>query len=306
MIPNFKNLIELVEYFYSEEVCIKFLKSIVKSEVSQADNSPLAKPFVKWVGGKRSIMKELLERIPKTINNYYEPFVGGGALFFEIYNMVNKSYLSDLNADLMITYQTIKSNPQDLIKLLKIHQINHNEEYYYKIRDLQEIDDPIENSARFIYLLKTCYNGLYRVNKEGIFNTPIGSYKNPTICDESNILSVNKALQTANIKYSDFSKITPQKGDFVYFDPPYHPTAEDSFTKYLSNGFTEKDQIKLKDFALELSKNGINVMISNSDAQFIIDIYKKDFKISKVSAPRVVNCKADKRQSVFETLITNY
>lgn len=269
-------------------------------------NTIQPKPFVKWVGGKRSIINELLQRIPKQINNYYEPFVGGGALFFEIYNMVNHSYLSDLNADLVVSYNIIKNEPQKLIGLLNKHRENHNEEYYYKIRAMQALQEPIENSARFIYLMKTCFNGLYRVNKKNEFNTPIGRYKNPNICDKENIFAVSQALQHATIKHQDFTKITPQKGDFVYFDPPYHPTSNSSFTKYLSNGFSEKDQTRLKDFALELTKAGINIMISNSDAEFIIDIYKKNFNINKVSAPRVVNCKADKRQSVYEILITNF
>lgn len=283
-----------------------FFESIVKTDTKHIKNTIQPKPFVKWVGGKRSIINELLQRIPKQINNYYEPFVGGGALFFKIYNMVNHSYLSDLNADLVVSYNIIKDEPQKLIGLLNKHRENHNEEYYYKIRAMQALQEPIENSARFIYLMKTCFNGLYRVNKKNEFNTPIGSYKNPNICDKENIFAVSQALQHATIKHQDFTKITPQKGDFAYFDPPYHPTSNGSFTKYLSNGFSEKDQTRLKDFALELTKEGINIMISNSDAEFIIDIYKKNFNINKVAAPRVVNCKADKRQSVYETLITNF
>lgn len=283
-----------------------FFENVVKTDIRQISNNIQPKPFVKWVGGKRSIIDELLNRIPAQINDYYEPFVGGGALFFEIYNMVNHSYLSDLNVDLIVAYNIIKTEPEKLINLLKKHAENHNEEYYYKIRAMQDLSDPIENSARFIYLMKTCFNGLYRVNKNNEFNVPIGSYENPTICDEENIFAVNKALQSATIKYQDFTKITPKKGDFVYFDPPYHPTSEDSFTKYVSNGFTEKDQTRLRDFALELTKSGVNVMISNSDAEFIIDIYKTHFNINKVPAPRVVNCKADKRKSVYETLITNF
>lgn len=283
-----------------------FLTSVAKVDISKMENTALAKPFVKWVGGKRGIISELLPRIPKQINNYYEPFAGGGALFFEIYNMAKFSYLSDMNIDLIVSYNIIKTNVEELIAKLKIHQKNHNEEYYYKMRSLQEISDPIENSARFIYLMKTCYNGLYRVNKKNEFNTPMGNYQNPTICDEPNLRAVSKALKHADIKYQDFTKINPKKGDFVYFDPPYHPTSQDSFTKYLSGGFSEKDQIRLRDFALELDKKGVNVMLSNSDADFICDIYKKSFKIAKISAPRVVNCKADKRQSVYETLITNY
>lgn len=283
-----------------------FLSSVVKTDISTLKNNTQPKPFVKWVGGKRSIMRELLLRMPKEINNYYEPFVGGGALFFEIHNMLNHSYLSDLNVDLIVSYNIIKTRLNELTETLKVHQINHSEEYYYSIRGKQDLSDPIENSARFIYLMKTCYNGLYRVNQKNEFNTPIGNYANPTICDEENLKAVAVALKKADIKYQDFTKITPKKGDFVYFDPPYHPTKEDSFIKYVSNGFTEKDQTRLKDFALELSKAGVKVMISNSDAEFIIDIYKKNFKIEKVLAPRVVNCKADKRQSSFETLITNY
>jgi DNA adenine methylase len=171
----------------------------------------------------------------------------------------------------------------------------------YKIlRSVQNDEDT------FIYLMKTCYNGLYRVNQKNEFNTPIGNYANPSICDEQNLKAVAEALKGAEIKYQDFAKITPAKGDFVYFDPPYHPTAQTSFTKYVSDGFEQKDQARLRDFALELAKGGVNVMISNSDADFIINLYKKYFKIQKVSAPRVVNCKADKRHPVFETLITSY
>ncbi len=279
----------------------------MKTDVKNVKHTAQPKPFVKWVGGKRSIMNELVQRMPQQINNYYEPFVGGGALFFKTYDMISgKCHLSDLNIDLVISYITIQKQPQELIQRLEIHQEKHNKDYYYEIRAMQEIANSILNSARFIYLLKTCFNGLYRVNKNNEFNTPIGSYKNPNICDKSNIMAVHEALQGIDIKYQDFTKIQPQKGDFVYFDPPYHPTTQDSFVKYVSNGFTEKDQTRLKDFALKLSKAGVSVMISNSDADFINDIYKKDFNIHKVQAPRIVNCKAGKRQSVYETLITNY
>jgi len=266
-----------------------------------------AKPFVKWVGGKRGIIKHLLARLPAKINNYYEPFVGGGALFYEIAERAKSSYLSDLNADLVVSYQTIKTYPRELIDALKIHQANHNEEYYYKIRDLQETENPIDNSARFIYLLATCFNGLYRVNKGNNFNTPIGSYANPKIVDEENILLVHNILKNIDIKYQDFSEIKPSEGDFVYFDPPYHPTNDTSFTKYVRDGFTETKQEKLRDFALSLVKKNVNIMISNSDTAFINELYEdsKYFIIEKIQAPRVVNCKSDKRQPVFELLITN-
>lgn len=266
----------------------------------------IAKPFVKWVGGKRAVLEHILPILPKHINNYFEPFVGGGALFFEIHNRVNYSFLSDLNADLVVSYDTIKQSPKELVNLLKEHKKNHSKDYYYEIRSLQNLSDPIENSARFIYLMKTCFNGLYRVNKDNEFNTPIGSYKNPNICDEENIYAVSNVLQKAEIKYLDFSKISPEKGDFVYFDPPYYPLTVDSFTKYICNGFSEQEQIRLRDFALKLDRKGVNIMISNSCSDFIIDIYKKHFNINYATAPRLVNCKSDKRQSVRELLITNY
>jgi len=265
-----------------------------------------AKPFVKWVGGKRGIIKHLLARIPKKIGNYYEPFVGGGALFYEISNYVEYSrYLSDLNVDLIVSYQVIKTKPLELIEALKIHKDNHSKDYYYKIRNFQEIEDPIQNTARFMYLLATCFNGLYRVNKDNKFNTPIGDYINPNILDTNNIHATHIFLQNADIKYQDFSKINPSRGDFVYFDPPYHPTEDTSFTKYVSGGFTEKEQEKLRDFALSLINKGINIMISNSDTAFINDIYKKHFRIERIEAPRVVNCKSNKRKPITELLITS-
>lgn len=261
-----------------------------------------AKPFVKWVGGKRAIINELVSRLPNKINNYYEPFCGGGALFYEINNSVNYSYLSDLNVELVVSYNVIKNNPDKLLELLQIHQKNHCSEYFYKIREMQELTDSTENTARFIYLLKTCFNGLYRVNKSGNFNAPCGKYKNPKIADFENIKAVSDVLQNVEIKYQSFEKIAPQKGDFVYFDPPYHET----FTGYVANGFNDEMQIKLRDFAFELSNKGVNVMLSNSDTVFINDLYKNHFKIEKIPVPRMINCKGDGRGAVLETLITNY
>ena len=266
-----------------------------------------AKPFVKWVGGKRSIIQELKKNIPNQFLNYYEPFVGGGALFFELCHSFKKSFLSDKNLDLMISYKVIQVKPLSLIKLLKEHNINHNKEYYYKMREKYKgiIKCPIEKASLFIYLLKTCFNGLYRVNSKGEFNTPIGSYKNPLILDEDNILQVHKVLQDVEIKYQGFNKILPRKGDFVYCDPPYYPITETSFVSYLENGFSRKDQEKLKDFLSFLDKQGIFFMLSNSDTNFIKDLYKS-FKIKKIKAPRVINCNITERKSINELLITNY
>lgn len=265
-----------------------------------------AKPFVKWVGGKRSVMQSLLANVPSEINDYYEPFVGGGALFFEVQHLAKKCYLSDLNPDLIVAYKTIQTKPEQLIERLTYHQSQHSEVYYRKIRALQSLKDPLDNSARFIYLMKTCYNGLYRVNNKGEFNTPVGNYKNPTICDADNIHAVSRRLQSVTIELGRFECIKPKKGDFVYFDPPYHPTCQESFVKYVNQGFTEKDQEKLRDFALELYKQGVNVLISNSDTEYIRSLYKRPFNIVVISAPRAVNCKADKRQKVNEVLIRGY
>jgi DNA adenine methylase len=288
---------------------MKNLKSdydIMQSSMSMVNNKFVKiRPFIKWVGGKRNIINHLIKELPKNIKNYYEPFAGGAALFYELHDKVNYSFLSDLNIDLIVAYQVIKNNTEKLIALLKQHKELHCQEYFYKVRSMQNIEEPVENTARFIYLLKTCFNGLYRVNKDGNFNTPIGSYKNPNIVDECNLKLVSKALKNADIKYQDFRKITPQKGDFIYFDPPYHQLNNNSFVGYLSGGFMEKDQIKLRDFAIELDREDIKFMISNSDTEFIHSIYK-NFKIKNVAAPRFINCKSDKRHSILETLITNY
>lgn len=273
----------------------------------EATNGKKACPFVKWVGGKRSIVSELVKRMPKDFNDYYEAFVGGGALFFETVETINKAYLSDKNLDLILCYAVIKKNPSKLIELLKKHKQKHNEEYYYKIRFQHELQDPIEIAARFIYLNKTCYNGLYRVNKKGEFNVPVGKYANPNIMDEENLNKCTAVLQKADIKHKDFTDIEAKKGDFVYFDPPYHPTTETSFTNYTHSDFTEKDQERLRDFIEVLHKRGVFVMLSNSDTQYIKELYKKSyFNIDIIEAPRYVNCKPTKRNVVKEVLITNY
>lgn len=290
-----------------EEAINRFAKvntrdiEIIENNIKQSK----AKPFVKWVGGKKGIINELLKYIPNKINNYYEPFVGGGALFFEIYNKAKKCFLSDLNIDLIITYKVIQTRKEELIKKLGIHKKKHCKEYFLKIREQNFLQNEIDIASRLIYLNKTCFNGLYRVNKKGEFNSPMGDYNNPNILDINNIELCNNILQNININYYDFSCINPQKEDFVYFDPPYHPTNNTSFTSYTKLDFTEKDQEKLRDFVLNLTKQSINIMLSNSNSEFIRDLYKK-FNIIEIQAPRSVNCKADKRKPTTELLITNY
>lgn len=264
-----------------------------------------ANPFLKWVGGKRSIIQELKSRLPKKYNNYYEAFVGGGALFFDI--KPKKGFISDANLDLIITYKVVQNDVEKLIEALKKHQRLHCEEYYYRVRARHNLDNPIEVAARMIYLNKTCFNGLWRVNKKGEFNTPMGKYTNPGICQEDNLRACNKALQSAIIEYKDYLKIEPKAGDFCYFDPPYHPSTETSFTAYSKLDFTEKDQSNLAEFCKELHKKDVKIMLSNSNTDYIRDLYKSNiFKIAIVNAPRLVNCKPNGRNSVEEVLITNY
>lgn len=309
MINSSENYTEL-QNSHIQTLPLFFQKETEKNDLSTIDITSnetyqKAHPFVKWVGGKRSIITELTSRLPKKFNNYYEPFIGGGALFFEINYLNKKSFISDTNIELLLAYKAIKCDPEKLINALKIHSSNHNTEYYYHVRGQHEIQDPILVAARFIYLNRTCFNGLYRVNKKGEFNVPIGKYKNPLIINEPNISACSLALKNTTIKFCDYHSIHPENGDFVYFDPPYHPTTDTSFTSYSKNGFTEKDQIRLSEFFSSLDKIGVHVMLSNSNTEFIRSLYNK-FNINTVDAPRSVNCKSDKRNSVKEVLITNY
>ena len=271
-----------------------------------------AVPFVKWAGGKRSIIQTLLDNLPEKFNNYYEPFVGGGALFYSLNEneLLNKAYLSDINSELMITYKVIQSKPIELIKLLRQHAKEHSKNkkaYYYKIRAQHNLKDPLEVASRFIYLNRTCYNGLYRVNKKNEFNVPIGRYKNPNIVQEKNIIACYQALQNVNISCIEYYQIKAEKNDFVYFDPPYYPIKENSFTSYTRFNFMKEHHKQLRDFALKLHKKGIKVMLSNSNSEFIKQIYECDpFNILLVKAPRPLNCKGDGREPIDELLIKSY
>lgn len=266
-----------------------------------------AQPFVKWVGGKRSLLSEILPAVPKNFHKYYEPFVGGGAVFFSLLEHIHEdAVLSDTNFELIMTYKAIQKQPAELIQLLQHHTKKHSSEYYYTTRQ-QEPKDPLKIAARFLYLNKTCFNGLYRVNKSGKFNAPIGNYNNPNITQPENILACSEALQKVEIKLGDFTTIHPSKGDFIYLDPPYHPTVDTSFTQYTENGFTEQDQIRLRDWIVSLHKKGSFIMLSNSNTRFIQEIYRASYFIKKrVKAPRFVNCKPSERDKVTELLITNY
>ena len=260
------------------------------------------KPFVKWAGGKRSIMDKLTQRMPNEFNNYYEPFVGGGAVFFTLnFNMAN---LSDLNPDLITTYNIVRDKPSELISALENHEMANCKEYFYNVRSEHDLTDAVEISARFIYLNKTCFNGLYRVNKSGEFNVPFGNYKKPNIVQIDNIKACSKKLQTATIRHRNYNDISPESGDFVYFDPPYYPVNKACFTTYTKYGFSQADHIELHSFTSKLCNNGVKVMISNSNTEFIRSLYDTpEFNIDIISAPRYINYNGN-RTPVEELIIT--
>jgi len=275
------------------------------------------KPFVKWVGGKRQLLKQFRmmnlyppEKFDAIKNRYFEPFIGGGAVFFDLFP--KRAYLSDLNLELVTTYNVIKDDVESLIKALKKH--THSKEYFLKMR-AQKVEklSLLQIASRFIYLNRAGFNGMYRVNSRGEFNVPFGYHKNPLICDEDNLRKISNALKNVEIKHQDYKQVLKKakKGDFVYFDPPYHPLSKTAaFTAYTSEGFGEREQVELRDTFLELHKRGCFVMLSNSDAPFINEIYselkKYGVRISKVDAGRAINSKGSGRGKVKEVLVTNY
>lgn len=272
-----------------------------------ANGGPTASPFVKWVGGKRSVISDLLQAVPKSFNTYWEPFVGGGALFYALRSSLKSAVLSDLNLDLVLAYKVIQQDPESLIKELRTFSRSHEESFYYEVRSQHEQGDAVRIAARLIYLNRTCYNGLWRVNSRGHFNVPMGRYENPDIVQEQNIWACHRILKGIQIEYGGFQRISPRRGDFVYFDPPYHPTDSSAFTEYEKSGFTEHNQQALHDFALELHKSGVFVMLSNSDTEFIRGLYsERQFRVATIQAPRAVNCKPNKRSAVNELLIRTY
>ena len=273
------------------------------------------KPFVKWVGGKRQLLKQFRElglyppeAFNPITNTYHEPFVGGGAVFFDL--LPKNAKLSDLNNELVITYNVIKDNVDELIKSLQKHI--YDKEYYLEVRakKVEDLSD-IEIASRFIFLNRTGFNGLYRVNKSGQFNVPIGRYNNPVICDEDNLRRVSNALQDVIITHQDYKKVleTAQNGDFVYFDPPYYPiNTTSSFTSYTVEGFLEKEQTELRNTFVKLHEKGCFVMLSNSDTPFINELYSgiNGVTINKITAGRAINSKGTRRGKITEVLVTNY
>ena len=278
----------------------------------------LVMPVVKWVGGKRQLLEEIISRLPKTYGTYYEPFFGGGAVLFSV--QPSKAVINDLNSALITTYKTIKDKPEELIEDLKKHE--NTSDYFYKIRN-EDLDsekfsqkNDVQVASRLIYLNKTCFNGLFRVNSSGHFNTPFGNYKNPNIVNEPVIKAVSNYFNDSDITLlsGDFYAAckTAVRGDFVYLDPPYDPVSDTaSFTGYNAGGFDSDEQVRLRDLCVELDKNGIKFMLSNSNTKFINDIYDDKYfnnkiTIEVVKAKRSINSNGNKRGEVEEVLIRNY
>lgn len=316
---NDKAILEIKETFNINAIYAHRVFSLADKANLIEDSSRIIlekpKPFVKWVGGKRQLLAQFRlmnlyppEKFNPKNGNYFEPFVGGGAVFFDI--LPETAYLSDLNNELVVTYNVIKNNVENLIKSLKKHKLD--KEYFLKIRaqNPEKLSD-LNTASRFIYLNRTCFNGMYRVNSKGGFNVPYGKYTNPLICDENNLRKVSKALKNVEIKKQDYKEVLKKakKRDFVYFDPPYYPVSKTaSFTAYTAETFLEKEQLELCDTFVELHKRGCFVMLSNSDSPFINEIYSKikGVKINKILAGRAINSKASGRGKITEVLITNY
>ena len=293
-------------------------------------NMVKAKPFVKWVGGKSQLLDEIKEKYPQKFKKYCEPFVGGGAVLFDVLStrQPESILINDINKELINTYTQIKNNCNNLISQLfeiqsiyKSHSLEENKTFFYEKRQRYNeliIDgndtEKLEKAALFIFLNKTCFNGLYRVNSKGLFNVPYNNAKNPLLCDIDNLKACSEALQNVEMSVGDYKgcKDFIDSDTFVYLDPPYRPLTQTSaFTSYSENGFTDKEQIELGNFITEISNKGAKVLASNSDPKnsdindnFFDNLYSK-FEIERVSASRMINSNASKRGAINELLISN-
>jgi DNA adenine methylase len=275
--------------------------------LKEACSNRLARPFLKWAGGKRQLLPQLLHYVPENYGTYLEPFVGAGALFFAL--PPHKSEISDINPELINAYLQIQKAPDEILQFLATY---HNEEtFFYAIRSKDAAEmGKAERAARLIYLNRTCFNGLYRENKSGKFNVPFGRYVNPKFYDPDLIHAVSGFLQGVKIYEKDFSWVEDKAkpGDFVYFDPPYHPlSSTSSFTSYSKGNFSAEDQTRLRDTFIRLTQSNVHCLLSNSHCDFILDLYadKRYFTIETIMASRNINSKADGRGKIKEVIIHN-
>lgn len=279
--------------------------------------SPLVKcsPFIKWAGGKRQLLAELDCRLPATWNTYYEPFVGGGALLVHLENrgLLKDAVISDLNSELINLYRVVQDTPGTLITALTNEEFQNDEATYRRLKDrfnaiIGNRGDKIERAALLIYLNKHGFNGLWRVNRKGKFNVPFGSYKKRSIPSDTSILKFSAMLEKVKVENRDFAAAvrTAKKGDFIYFDPPYHPLSKTaSFTDYNSRGFSFSEQERLARLFRRLAKKGIQVMLSNSKVPEIEELYE-GFRIESVNAKRFINCNGERRRGIQEIIVTSY
>lgn len=279
--------------------------------VSSAPAVEAAGPFLKWVGGKGKLRHALAALLPPGVDlmRHVEPFLGGGALFFA--RAPERALLCDINPDLIATYEAVRDEAQSVITHLRRLAKTHGEEGYYEQRERynqRSHKTRAERAAQFIYLNKTCFNGLYRVNRKGDFNVPMGRYTNPNIADAETILAASARLTSAVLRCAPFETLLSEvrPGDFVYLDPPYEPVSRTAnFTGYAQDGFSQQKQTQLRDVYRELDRRGAKLMLSNSDVPFIRDLYR-GFQIDVVMAPRAVSCDAKARGPVAEVVVRNY
>ena len=288
---------------------------LIEQQLKSANSNKYPKPILKWAGGKSQILNPLLNRLPtEGFSRYFEPMIGGGAFFFKLRR--EGSYISDINNELINLYQVIRDNVDELINSLEEFD-NHKQdmEYYYSVRVLDRSDDfdaksDIEKAARTIFLNRTCFNGLYRVNSKGQFNVPFGRYKNPRIIDEINLKACSSLLKTTEIVHGSFELIESVIGenDFAYIDPPYVPLSKtSSFTQYTKEDFNLQSQEQLKQTCDVINDKGASFMLSNSDTEFVRDLYNdSNYFIDEIAAMRAINSKAKGRGKINELVITNY
>lgn len=280
-----------------------------KTPPPDTQQRPAARPFLKWAGGKTQLLPHLVHRVPNSFGRYIEPFLGGGALFFSMQPPL--SFLSDCNQELTNCFQVVQSDVEALIEELK--QYRYEKDMYYAVRELDRSAEfkklsRVKRAARLIYLNKTCFNGLYRVNSKGQFNVPFGAYTDPTILDAENLRACSASLKGAVIQTGNFEQVLEiaEKGDFVYFDPPYAPASDTAdFTSYTKDGFDDAAQELLLLVCLQLNQRGVKWMVSNSNTPIIQELYR-GFTIEPVGASRAINSKASKRGTVVELIIRNY